>query len=59
MNLVVSLPSESYALVQWGKTVGSSPVPSAFPEQSISNPADNISPEEETVTIDLDGWVCY
>ena len=29
------------------KTVGSSPAPSAFLEQSISNTADNVSPEED------------
>ena len=38
-----------------GKTVVSSPAPSAFLEQSSSNTADNVSLEEETVTIDLDG----
>ena len=41
-----------------GKTVGSSPAPLAFIEQYVSNTAGNISPEEETVTINLDGTGC-
>ena len=41
-----------------GKTVGSPPAPPAFLQQSISNTADNIHPEEETVKIYLDETEC-